>query len=91
MTDHQSSGRKNLARLLAPRHIAFIGGSDADYSARQCAKQFAGPVWGVNPRRSEMGGQPCYASVHDLPEPPDAVFLATPKSATLEVVRDLAG
>lgn len=37
-----------------------------------------------------MGGQPCFASVEELPEAPDAIFLATPKSATLETVKALA-
>jgi acyl-CoA synthetase (NDP forming) len=76
--------------LLSPRHIAFIGGSDADFSARQCAAQFAGPVWGVNPKRDTLGGQPCFASIEDLPEAPDAVFLATPRAAATETVRGLS-
>ena len=82
--------RDNLKRLLSPRHIAFIGGSDADFSARQCAAQFAGPVWGVNPKRDRLGGQPCYPSIDDLPEAPDAVFLATPRAAATETVRGLS-
>jgi acyl-CoA synthetase (NDP forming) len=89
MSNDPDKKRSNLKRLLAPRHIAFIGGSDADYSAGQCARRFKGPVWGVNPKRSEMGGQPCFARVRDLPEAPDAVFLATPRSATLEVISEL--
>jgi acyl-CoA synthetase (NDP forming) len=89
MSESNSRRRQNLRRLLAPKHIAFIGGSDADYSARQCALRFNGPVWGVNPRRTEMGGQPCFPTVRDLPEAPDAVFLATPRSATREVISDL--
>ena len=89
MSNDPAKKRANLKRLLAPRHIAFIGGSDADYSAGQCARRFKGPVWGVNPKRSELGGQPCFASVRDLPEAPDAVFLATPRSATLEVITEL--
>ena len=89
MSDSYSRRRQNLKRLLAPNHIAFIGGSDADYSARQCALRFAGSVWGVNPRRTEMGGEPCFPTVKDLPEAPDAVFLATPRSATMEVIADL--
>ena len=67
---------ENLRRLLSPRHIAFIGGNDADFSARQCAALFDGPVWGVNPKRDTLGGVPCFAAVEDLPEAPDAVFLA---------------
>ena len=80
----------NLRRLLAPRHIAFIGGRDADFSARQCAALFDGPVWGVNPKRDTLGGQPCYASVDDLPEAPDAVFLATPRAAAAATVAQLS-
>ncbi len=79
----------NLKRLLAPEHIAFIGGRDADYAARQCAARFRGTVSGVNPGRGELGGQPCYPTVKDLPEAPDAVFLAVPKEAAFQVVADL--
>ncbi|MFT5506344.1 MAG: acyl-CoA synthetase (NDP forming) [Gammaproteobacteria bacterium] len=80
---------KNLDRLLNPRHIAFIGGNDAAFSAEQCARHFRGPVWGVNPKRDTLGGVPCFASVDDLPEAPDAVFLATPRSATLSTIKAL--
>ncbi len=80
---------ENLKRLLAPGHIAFIGGRDADYAARQCAARFKGTVSGVNPKRGEMGGQPCYPTVKDLPGAPDAVFLAAPKEAAVQVVVEL--
>jgi len=82
--------RQNLKRLLSPRHIAFIGGRDADFSARQCAALFDGPVWGVNPGRDSLGGLPCYRSIEDLPEAPDAVFLATPRAAATDTVRGLS-
>lgn len=82
--------QNNLRRLLSPRHIAFIGGRDADFSARQCAAMFDGPVWGVNPKRATMGGQPCFASIEDLPEAPDAVFLATPRAAATATVAGLS-
>ena len=45
----------------------------------------------MNPKRSEMGGQPCYPTVQDLPHVPDAVFLATPREAALQAVADLNG
>lgn len=89
MPDNELKRIGNLKRLLAPEHIAFIGGQDADYAARQCARRFKGTISGVNPKRSEMGGQPCYPTVKDLPEAPDAVFLATPKASTLQILRDL--
>lgn len=42
------------------------------------AAGFGGPVWGVNPRRDEVHGRPCFARVADLPEPVDAVVVAIP-------------
>ena len=82
--------KANLRRLLYPRHIAIIGGTDAALSARQCAVQFDGPVWGVNPKRDKLGGVPCYASVADLPEAPDAVFLAIPRESAIQTIAELA-
>ncbi len=84
-----SARKANLKRLLRPRHIAFIGGNDAAFSAKQCADQFKGPVWGVNPNCQELGGQPCYPTVLDLPEAPDAVFLATPRKFTTNIISQL--
>jgi len=84
-----SKKKQNLKRLLAPKHIAFIGGNDAAFSARQCAEHFSGAVWGVNPKRDTLGGQVCYARVCDLPEAPDAVFLATPRHSTTRIIQEL--
>ncbi len=82
--------RQNLARLLAPRHVAFIGGDDAAIAAEQCrAMGFNGPIWGVNPRRENLAGEPCVGSVEDLPVAPDAVFLAVPRDPTVEIVDGL--
>ena len=83
--------RINLQRLLTPRHVAFVGGNSAALAARQCADAgFAGPIWGVNPHRSELGGQPCFPSIEALPEAPDAVFLAMPVEAAVDTVAALA-
>ena len=82
--------RNNLRRLLAPRHVAVIGGDDADVAAGQCAAAgFDGPIWGVNPHRKELGGRPCFARVEDLPEGPDAVFLAVPRPVAGDIVAAL--
>ena len=81
---------ENLQRLLNPRHIAFIGGKDAAFSAAQCARNFDGPVWGVNPNRDKLGGVPCFASVAELPEAPDAVFLAVPRNTAIPTIQALS-
>ncbi len=78
--------RENLLRLLAPRHMTFIGGNDAAIAAQQCqAIGFKGP----NPKRRDMAGLPCFAKPEDLPEAPDAVFLAVPHTAAVETVATL--
>lgn len=82
-----SGRRENLRRLLAPRHVAFVGGASAAFAAGVCAAGgFEGPIWGVNPKRKDLAGQPCFASVEALPEPPDAVFLAVPRAEAVATV-----
>ncbi len=82
--------RANLDRLMKPRHVAVIGGRDAETVAAECRRiGFEGSFWPVNPKRSQIGGHPCFASVEDLPEAPDAVFLAVPKDAAIEALHKL--
>lgn len=83
--------RANLARLLKPRHVAVIGGRDAEVVATECARiGFTGPFWPVNPKRSQIGGHRCFATVEDLPEAPDAVFLAVPREAAIGTLEKLS-
>lgn len=83
--------RANLERLLKPRHVAVIGGRDAEVVAAECKRiGFSGPFWPVNPKRTQIGGHACFASLDDLPEAPDAVFLAVPKEAAIETLERLS-
>jgi len=78
---------ENLKRLLAPRHIAVVGGRDAATVVAQTRKiGFKGDIWPVNPKRSELANLPCYARLEDLPGAPDAVFLGVPREVTVEAV-----
>ncbi len=82
--------RASLERLLRPRHVAVIGGRDAETVAAECRRiGFTGPFWPVNPKRSQIGGHPCFAALDDLPEAPDAVFLAVPKDAAIASLEKL--
>lgn len=82
----------DLTPLLAPRSIAVVGATDREDSyggnvLRNLDRGgFAGPVWGVNPRRDEVLGRPCVASVAELPEPVDALVVAIPAPAVAEAV-----
>ena len=83
--------RANLRRLLSPRHIAFVGGRDCLTAIGEAERRgFKGAIWPVNPSRAEMRGHACFSSIDDLPEAPDAVFLAVPAAPAIEVTRTLA-
>ena len=83
--------RSHIERLLRPRHIAFVGGNSAAEAIEMCeAGGFEGPVWVVNPKHRQVAGRDCFSSVDDLPESPDASFLAVPREPTVDVVGALA-
>jgi acetate---CoA ligase (ADP-forming) len=90
MNAELSQRQRNLRRLLRPRHVAIVGGQAMADSIRRCADTgFSGEVWVVNPKYAELGGRKCYASIADLPEPPDATFIAVPREATIEILKQL--
>ena len=84
-----------LQRLLRPRHVAVIGGVEAQEVIRQCEMMnYAGQLWPVSPKRATMGeklgDKKCFASVDDLPKAPDAAFIAVPREATISYIHELA-
>jgi acyl-CoA synthetase (NDP forming) len=82
-----------LRRVLSPRSVAVVGVSadPASFGARSTANlcDFAGPVWAVNPKHAgrKLHGRPCHGSIADLPEAPDCVLLALPRTGVLPAVR----
>lgn len=80
-----------LDRLMRPKTIAVLGAGWALNVIEQCRKMgFAGQVWPVHPTKSEIGGLKAYASLADLPSPPDATFIGVNRFATIDVVAELA-
>ena len=76
----------DLSRLLRPRSIAIFGGWQAEGVARRCAEMgFAGPVWQVHPTRAGA-----FRSAAELPEAPDAAFVAVNREATVGIVGELS-
>ncbi|WP_328734679.1 acetate--CoA ligase family protein [Falsiroseomonas selenitidurans] len=85
-----------LEALLRPRSVAVVGasadptktgGRPVGYLLRH---GFAGDVWPVNPRATEIAGLPCYRDVASLPGAPDVgIVLVGPERAEA-AVRDLA-
>ena len=88
---HNDRKKRNLDQLLRPRSIAFIGGSQATGAMTFCQRaRFEGEMWAVNPKRSEMNGAPCFASIADLPDAPHAALIALSAEATIVAVKELA-
>lgn len=81
---------RNFQRLLAPRTMAFIGGAQVEYTLNTLREQdFAGAVYVVHPRRDEIAGYKCVRKMQDIPEAPDAVFLAVNADASIVALNDL--
>jgi len=81
----------NLDRLLRPRHIAYIGGSQvAGPLALSQRAGFGGDLWVVNPHRDEIGGLQTFARIEDLPQAPDAALIALSPQGSIEAIAALA-
>ncbi len=81
----------NLKRLLRPRHIAYIGGSQVEGSILSSRNAgFEGEIWIVNPVRDEIAGQATFTSIEALPQPPDAALVALSPERCIEAVAELA-
>ncbi len=80
-----------LRRFLNPRHVAVMGGHWSDEVVRQLDKiGYAGEIWPVNPKRTDLAGRKCFASLDDLPAAPDAAFVGVNRDATIEAVKTLS-
>ncbi|MDZ4215335.1 MAG: acetate--CoA ligase family protein [Rhodocyclaceae bacterium] len=86
-----------LSRTFAPRSIAIVGvsnnpGAFGSITHANIVRKggFTGPVYMVNSRSAEIGGERCYPSISALPETPDCVFIAVPREAVEGVVAECA-
>ncbi|EFL88587.1 acetate--CoA ligase family protein [Ahrensia sp. R2A130] len=80
-----------LLRLIRPRTITVIGGKECERVVEQCDRLgFDGTIWPVHPTRETLGGRKCFRSIADLPEAPDAAYVAVNRERTISVVADLA-
>ena len=96
MSNAASSATPAIARLLRPRSVAIVGASPTPGALGAAVLQnleragYAGDIHLINPKRAEIGGRPCKASVDDLPMGVDCAVLAIPNAAVLESVRACA-
>ena len=80
-----------LDRLLNPRSIVVIGGKEAERVVEQYYKfGFKGTIWPVHPTREAMHGRSCLRSLDELPEAPDAAYIAGNRERNIDMVCQLA-
>jgi acyl-CoA synthetase (NDP forming) len=80
-----------LSRLVWPKSLAFIGGTEAEIAlVKTRALGYSGRLYAVNPRRPTLGGVACHPSIAELPEAPDAAFISVKREPTIAIVAELA-
>ena len=79
-----------MSRLLSPRHIVFVGGSNLEIVIRNTQSLgFAGEIWVVNPKYDQIAGIKCYPSIEGLPDMPDAAFVSVNAQLTVSTIAEL--
>lgn len=82
----------SIKRLLSPASVAIVGASATPGSLGDCVLTnleragFAGALYLINPKRAEVRGRPCVATVDDLPPGIDCAVLAIPRAGVLDAV-----
>ena len=80
-----------LARLLAPRTVALVGGAWTDAVAAASRQVgYTGELWRIHPTRESDATTTYYRSIDELPGAPDAAFLAAPAADIPGVAGQLA-
>ena len=96
MSAVESDLRSGLRALFAPRSVALIGASadPISISARplRLLRQhgFAGDVYPVNPKYTELEGLRVYASIAEVPTQVDLALIAVPASSVARVLEECA-
>lgn len=94
MDSVQTTGASKVAALLEPESIAILGARDnpSGWTARIFANLqrfgFRGPVWPVNPSRTEIWGVPCYRDLTSLPGRPDHLVVMLNAAMSADALRD---
>ncbi|MGZ5118800.1 MAG: acetate--CoA ligase family protein [Burkholderiales bacterium] len=85
-----------LKSFFAPASAALVGASEdlTKFGGRLYKTMLAfgegRPIYGVNPARSQLFGQPCYPSISALPEAPEHVAIVVSADKVLDVLQESA-
>ncbi|MEE9241369.1 MAG: acetate--CoA ligase family protein, partial [bacterium] len=84
----------SISRFFRPASIAIVGLSPDKTKHGQRVLSFLrkfgfeGPIWGVHPKTSPIGGIEMFPSLLEIPGSPDAVVLAVPPPAIPKVLEE---
>ena len=81
-----------ISALLAPRSVAVLGASERASVGRGMVEAlerigFTGAIYPINPKYATVAGRNCYASLRELPEPPDVVSFCIRNDGVVENLR----
>lgn len=84
-----------LSALLNPRSVAVLGASERPSVGRGMVEAlerigFDGAIYPINPKYATVAGRNCYASLRELPQPPDVVSFCIRNDGVLENLRAAA-
>lgn len=86
----------DLKCLFEPRSVAIVGASRDELKSggmfikRMLEDGYAGKIYPINRRETEIMGLQCYKSVSEVPGEVDMAILAVPAAAILESMQDCA-
>ncbi len=87
------ASKTKVKALTEPRNAVLVGANDrpGSWAWRVLRNlkhyEFPQPLYLVNPRRTEIGGDRCYPDFKSLPEPPDHLVVLVPAPGVPEVLR----
>ncbi len=96
MADLHRDLQLELDPLFYPASIAIIGASQNMIKpsgiplALLLLYEYAGRVYPVNPKYSQLGGWKCYPEISAVPDPVDLAIIAVPAAATMGVLQQCA-
>ncbi len=84
-----------IAPLLETSHTFAVVGASQDaskygYEVFDALTRHGHHVLPINPKYDAIDGQPCYPSLPDLPQIPDAVITAAPASLSVKIAETCA-
>lgn len=88
-----AAAKARVGALVAPRNVVLVGASDkpGSWSARVWRNlnryRFSGPIYPMNPGRTEIWDRVCYADFGSLPEKPDHLVVLAPARHVPGVIR----